>query len=558
MKLTVCVVLLVVLVLLLPDESAGWWRRRRRRHCSRVNCAWGNWGSWGACTAQCGATGTRTRTRIVATHAQCGGSGCSGSSSETQPCNRGCPNGTPSGPRCICTGTGFTGTCCNTDIDECRDGSHTCNSEHGVCTNTEGSYTCRCDTGYAGDGRTCISTNAGTGWQRVSGGLKFVSVGRSGVWGVNRNDQIYYRTGTYRDEASAGSGWVRIDGALKQISSGDNIVWGVNSNDDIYIRQGICWYSPGGTSWRNIPGKLKQVHVSPTSNQVWGVNSGNNIYRRTGITASNPAGTGWQNIGGQLKFVSVGRAGVWGVNSNDQIYYRTGTSGNENVPGTGWERVSGSLKLISSGNGVVWGVNSNNQIYVRAAACPPTYELVAVNGNNKCLRFSARGDRKNYQAASLTCRGQGARLVVIKSAALDTFIDNRIRTTYAAETWIGLDDLTAPSSQYRWSDGSVLGARDFNDWSRGQPDTIYREKCVEIRPQFSYHWNNHHCNLLKNYICEIGARPGTSQGSSWYRIGGSLTGVHISSSSNQVWGVNSANNIYRRQGITPVSPKCEG
>ncbi|KAI8513378.1 hypothetical protein Bbelb_100170 [Branchiostoma belcheri] len=135
--------------------------------------------------------------------------------------------------------------------------------------------------------------------------------------------------------------------------------------------------------------------------------------------------------------------------------------------------------------------------------CPQNYEHFVVNGAKKCMRFSARGDRKSYQAAGQTCRDEGARLVVIKSAELDTFIDNRIKTTYAAETWIGLDDLTAPASQYRWSDRSVLGSGDFNDWSPGQPDTIYREKCVEIRPQFSYHWNNHHCNLPKNYICEI-------------------------------------------------------
>ncbi|XP_078681740.1 ZP domain-containing protein-like [Branchiostoma floridae x Branchiostoma belcheri] len=139
--------------------------------------------------------------------------------------------------------------------------------------------------------------------------------------------------------------------------------------------------------------------------------------------------------------------------------------------------------------------------------CPQNYEHVVVNGAIKCMRFSAKGDRKSYQAASQTCRDEGARLVVIKSAELDTFIDNRIKTTYAAETWIGLDDLTAPASQYRWSDGSVLGSGDFNDWSPGQPDTIYREKCVEIRPQFSYQWNNHHCNLPKNYICEIQLLP---------------------------------------------------
>ncbi|XP_019647170.1 PREDICTED: myeloperoxidase-like [Branchiostoma belcheri] len=210
------------------------------------------------------------------------------------------------------------------------------------------------------------SGGAVNSWHQIDGQLmKFVSVGRSGVWGVDSNDRIYYRTGTYQNEASPGTGWVRIDGALKQISSGNNIVWGVNSNDDIYIRLGISSRYPQGTGWRQIPGQLKQVHISPTSNQVWGVNSWNNIYRRTGITASNPAGTNWQQISGWLKFVSIGRAGVWGVNSYNQIYYRTGTSGDEASAGHSWVQVDGSLTQITSGDGEVWGVNSNNQIYVR-------------------------------------------------------------------------------------------------------------------------------------------------------------------------------------------------
>ncbi|CAH1266714.1 TECPR2 [Branchiostoma lanceolatum] len=207
--------------------------------------------------------------------------------------------------------------------------------------------------------------HAGFGWQQIDGGLKFVSVGRSGVWGVDNRAQIFYRTGTYKNEASSGTGWVQIASNLKQISSGDGIVWGVNSRDEIFIRSGISSSSPEGSSWRRIPGGLKQVHVSSTSNQVWGVKTGDQIYRRTGITTSNPAGTNWQLVEGGLKYVSVGKAGVWGVNNNDEIFYRTGTSGNETSLGSGWERVDGSLKQITSGDGVVWGVNRSDQIFLR-------------------------------------------------------------------------------------------------------------------------------------------------------------------------------------------------
>ena len=41
------------------------------------------------------------------------------------------------------------------DVDECVDGSHNCHAE-AMCSNTEGSFTCTCNTGYEGDGKECI------------------------------------------------------------------------------------------------------------------------------------------------------------------------------------------------------------------------------------------------------------------------------------------------------------------------------------------------------------------------------------------------------------------
>jgi len=43
------------------------------------------------------------------------------------------------------------------DIDECSSGVHTCHAD-ARCTNTIGSYTCQCNPGYHGDGRTCAGT----------------------------------------------------------------------------------------------------------------------------------------------------------------------------------------------------------------------------------------------------------------------------------------------------------------------------------------------------------------------------------------------------------------
>ena len=42
------------------------------------------------------------------------------------------------------------------DVDECASsGANDCDP-NAVCTNTEGSYVCRCGKGYTGDGKTCI------------------------------------------------------------------------------------------------------------------------------------------------------------------------------------------------------------------------------------------------------------------------------------------------------------------------------------------------------------------------------------------------------------------
>ena len=45
----------------------------------------------------------------------------------------------------------------STDIDECAQDQDDCHS-NGVCMNTIGSYTCQCNAGFQGDGRSC------TGW----------------------------------------------------------------------------------------------------------------------------------------------------------------------------------------------------------------------------------------------------------------------------------------------------------------------------------------------------------------------------------------------------------
>ena len=40
------------------------------------------------------------------------------------------------------------------DINECTNGTHTCDA-NAACTNTNGSYTCQCHSGYYQSGKKC-------------------------------------------------------------------------------------------------------------------------------------------------------------------------------------------------------------------------------------------------------------------------------------------------------------------------------------------------------------------------------------------------------------------
>ena len=50
----------------------------------------------------------------------------------------------------------------HTDINECESNDSNNCDENAQCTNTEGSYTCSCNTGYTGDGVICTSKLATT------------------------------------------------------------------------------------------------------------------------------------------------------------------------------------------------------------------------------------------------------------------------------------------------------------------------------------------------------------------------------------------------------------
>ena len=68
----------------------------------------------------------------------------------SDPClNDGLCYRTASGYRCDCTGTGYTGDRCQTNVNECRIAG-IC-SGRGTCIDTPGNYTCNCNEGFTGE-----------------------------------------------------------------------------------------------------------------------------------------------------------------------------------------------------------------------------------------------------------------------------------------------------------------------------------------------------------------------------------------------------------------------
>ena len=58
-------------------------------------------------------------------------------------------------------------------MDECDIGTDNCDNTNGACTNIDASFTCTCNTGYAGDGVTCTGIHISVLFLWI-GNLRFV------------------------------------------------------------------------------------------------------------------------------------------------------------------------------------------------------------------------------------------------------------------------------------------------------------------------------------------------------------------------------------------------
>ena len=199
-------------------------------------------------------------------------------------------------------------------------------------------------------------------WEKLEGKLKHVSVGASGVWGVNSEGALYRMDGKHWTQVHP-SGWLTV-------SSGGKYVWATRT--DHTVRRG----TGDEESWQVVPGRLMQIEASMGKN-AWGVAGDHNIYRYNGIN--------WQQSGGKLQQVTSGPSGVWGVAHDAHVYYRPYTYRDEATIGGNWQHISASppMKWVASGEDLVLAVHRSGDLYYRAgitAANPAGTDWVRIQG----------------------------------------------------------------------------------------------------------------------------------------------------------------------------------
>ncbi|XP_073457365.1 fish-egg lectin-like [Aquarana catesbeiana] len=158
-------------------------------------------------------------------------------------------------------------------------------------------------------------------WMSVSGLLKQIDAGGDKfLGGVNAQDNIYCLRQSCTVSGLSAVYWTPLEGSLKYYSCGPLGCWGVNSNDNIYFRQSVSPTACQGSQWQLIEGALKMIEVG-TDGSVYGVNSAGNVYRRDGISARNPIGTSWTqlDLSFTFKHVTYDSGYLWLITPTDNI-----------------------------------------------------------------------------------------------------------------------------------------------------------------------------------------------------------------------------------------------
>uniref|UniRef100_H3D323 Tectonin beta-propeller repeat-containing protein 1 n=1 Tax=Tetraodon nigroviridis TaxID=99883 RepID=H3D323_TETNG len=161
---------------------------------------------------------------------------------------------------------------------------------------------------------------AGGSWLHVGTDQPFKAIsigGANQVWAIARDGAVFYR-GSVSQQNPAGECWYHIPApprqTLRQLSVGRTSVFAVDDNGNLWYRQGLAPSYPQGSSWELISNNVAKVSVGPLD-QVWIVaesvagfpsEAPGAICHRLGVGPMQPRGQSWDcGIGGGWEHISV-------------------------------------------------------------------------------------------------------------------------------------------------------------------------------------------------------------------------------------------------------------
>ncbi|XP_049605767.1 macrophage mannose receptor 1 [Syngnathus scovelli] len=128
---------------------------------------------------------------------------------------------------------------------------------------------------------------------------------------------------------------------------------------------------------------------------------------------------------------------------------------------------------------------------------------VPVANRNVCFKLykKSKDEKKTWHEAKDFCRAIDGDLMSIHGA--QDLSNAQFHSSDAA--WIGLS-LLGTNEGFVWSDGSPYG---FEKWGYGEPNNYNdAEHCTEVQISYRRHWNDRHCEVYNDWICQI--RKGVS------------------------------------------------
>ncbi|CAH1231054.1 BCAN [Branchiostoma lanceolatum] len=162
-----------------------------------------------------------------------------------------------------------------------------------------------------------------------------------------------------------------------------------------------------------------------------------------------------------------------------------------------------------------------HDFYLRPIATNVTHECPSLTlQGDKCLKdyvlhdgscFKAFSKAVTYSEAEATCAAEGGIVAPTKTEEHQRLIRKLVYSVKPlANFWIGLDD-RREEGVWRWSDGTVLRAEDFQTWVPGEPNNYQgTQHCGRYWASMEQ-WDDVVCYVRYLFVCQIGQPSANTQ-----------------------------------------------